>query len=62
MGEGDDPTCRLCGNGPEEPVHLFLHCEALSWDRTKLAQEDLDWKVEDLDDFLLLPSVRELLG
>ena len=62
VGEIDDPTCRLCGDGPEELGHLFFHCEALSWDRSRAAEGVTEWTVEDLEGFLQIPEVKELLG
>ena len=59
-GFKEDPTCRLCPKGDEEPAHLFFECPALAETRriidTKAALPGqkcpLEWLSKGLDLFL----------
>ncbi|CAB4038284.1 Hypothetical predicted protein [Paramuricea clavata] len=65
VGESDDPTCRLCKVGPEEPFHLFSECPALQSERTLIlgsSHTSGEWTLRQLDRFLKLPTIRDLLG
>ncbi len=76
-GDGDReitlPTCRLCGNGEETPLHLVTECDETIWDARRIIGGQgiypdprdpriaIKWGVEKLVQFLTLPELQPLL-
>ena len=68
-GVGTDPTCSICGDGEETPIHLIHDCGPLHFAsiQTFGIQEGynnrtdftLKWKVHELVRFLNLPEVSQ---
>ena len=68
------PTCRLCGQGEETPLHLATDCDEIIFDARNILgclgiypnprdpRICLKWGVEKLVQFLNLPILQPLLG
>jgi hypothetical protein len=64
-----DQLCRLCGEGDEDPDHLWRECPALQVERSSVVgsrtlgpEYPLCWTLAQLDRFLRIPQIAELTG
>jgi hypothetical protein len=64
-----DQLCRLCGEGDEDPDHLWRECPALQVERSSVVgsrtlgpEYPLCWTIAQLDRFLRIPQIAELTG
>jgi hypothetical protein len=62
-----DQLCRLCGEGDEDPDHLWRECPAIQMERSSVVgsrivgpEYPLRWTIVQLDRFLRIPQIAEL--
>ena len=61
----DEVKCRMCGNSPEEPVHIIKECDAFCQERFNVFDcvewfSDRNWSVDQMVQFLGKIRIRNL--